>query len=202
MSILLSTQLNISGSNPSVVTGSPGTGGVTQYFPVGNTSPGIPSNFTPVNNGYIAPPGNNAVNGQIIRVKAAGDFTTGSQTPSPTVTVGLYGVTFAGNTPSGTPTISSTAFISGVYFPSFGNSGGIYPWGLRVDLMGDTNSGLVQSTSGYLTMDGTALSFSPAVGLSNINMGVLVPFALVVGITLNTADPTAVANMYQFRLDF
>jgi hypothetical protein len=199
MAILISTSLPINGNNPVSVSGS-GIG--IKYFgnAASTSSSGVPSSLLPQNNGYIAPPGNNAANGQILSVRAGGDFTIGSGfTSSPNVTIGLYPATFTGNTPTGTPTVGATPFISGTFVGS-ANLGGVYPWSLRCDIMASNESGLAQSVSGYVAMDGTAGSFSSAVALTGVNMNTLLPFALVVGVTFSVSDANAEANMFQFAL--
>jgi len=203
MSTVITPQLSIGPNNPSQVATPIGfTGNPTGilYFPGGSTSSGIPAGLNSSSNGYISP--GSKANGQVITTKAAGDFTIGTLGgTSPAVTVGLYLATFAGNSAGGVVTINAYPIISGT-FAGTGDLEGYYPWGLSVDLMGTTNSGLVQAMSGYIVIDGVAGSFNPSVVTSQINMSSSIPFALVVGVTFSVADTAAQANMYEFRLSY
>ena len=205
MSIAIMPRLNIGPNNPSQVTtpaGFTGNPRAVLYFPGGpGSSAGVPAGLNSLSNGYISP--GPTANGQIIAAKAAGDFTIGipgSGIASPAVTLGLYIATFAGNNVGGAVTISATPLVSQILMAA-ADLGGFYPWGLSVDLMGTTNSGLVQAMSGYITIDGVAGTFAASVPLSNVNMSSPIPFALLVGITFSVADLAAQANMYEFSLN-
>jgi hypothetical protein len=202
--VVILPRLSINGGNPSQVSTPQGfTGNSTgiQYFPGGSGgSAGVPAGLNSLSNGYISPGPNQ--NGQIMTVKAAGDFTISPVvTSSPATTIGLYPVTFLPpNSPLGAPVIGS-AIVSQTLLGS-AELAGYYPWAFSVDLMGTNNSGLVQAMGGYIAIDGTAGTFSPSVILNGINMSSALPFALVVGITFSVRDYGAQANMYEFGLNF
>lgn len=183
-----------------------GTGIGTKYFP---TVPGASIGVASTNNGYLLVPANNVVNGQRMAVRATGNFAVGDITGAcPTVTIGLYPVTFTGGL--STASIGATAIISQVSTLQ-ANINALYPWALNADLSGDTGSGLVQALSGSIVCDGVAGSFSAALvtGLTKINFapgstlpasGQVAPFGLVVGVTFSISEAGNTANMYQFDL--
>jgi hypothetical protein len=191
------SNLNVGGSIP-VSLG--GTGIQTKYFPLpsGVVPPSISA--TSGLNGIIVPHGNNVNNGQILRVRTAGDFAIGNDAPtaSPAVTLALYPVTFVGLI----PIIGSTAVVSQVVAGASVKIPGGQPWVLSADLMCTSLSGLVSLVSGYINMDGTAGTVTPGLvsGLSGIDMSSPLPFGLVVGFTFSVSDPFAIANMYQFGI--
>lgn len=187
--------LLLNGLNPVTVGG---TGTAIKYFP---NVPGASIGVASTKNGYLYCPGVGKANAQRLTVRASGNFTIGTPgggVASPAVTVGLYPVTFSGNTPAGTPTIGS-AIVSQI-LAAANDSFGYYPFALDVDLQGDNLSGIVQSLAGNIVIDGTAGSFSTAAILSSVNMLAPVPFAFVVGVTFSVSDSLASANLYQFDL--
>lgn len=185
--------LLLNGLNPVTVGG---TGTAIKYFP---NVPGASIGVASTKNGYLYCPGVGKANAQRLSVRASGNFTAGNgSNTSPAITVGLYPVTFAGNVPSGTPTIGS-AVISQI-FAAASDLIGYYPFSLSADVQGDNTSGIVQSLSGNIAIDGSAGSFSNAAILSSVNMLAPVPFAFVVGVTFSVSDSLASANLYQFDL--
>ena len=187
--------LLLNGLNPVTVGG---TGTAIKYFP---NVPGASIGVASTKNGYLYCPGVGKANAQRLTVRASGNFTIGTPgggVASPAVTVGLYPVTFSGNTPAGTPTIGS-AIVSQI-FAAASDLIGYYPFALNADVQGDNTSGIVQSLAGNIVIDGTAGSFSTAAILSSVNMLAPVPFAFVVGVTFSVSDSLASANLYQFDL--
>src|SRR4029077_10810347 len=193
------TNFLINGLNPVSVGG---TGTTVKYFP--NASGNFTSGVTPssVKNGYLFVPDSGKVNNQRLAVRASGNWTVGTgATSSPATTIGLYPVTFAGNVPTGTPTIGAAIISQQLAGASEGGAPGtFYPWALTADLAGDNTSGIVTALGGSIVMDGVAGSFSVANVLTGVNMLSAVPFALLVGVTFSVSDPGALANMYQFDL--
>ena len=179
-----------------------GTGVGIKYFP---TVPGASIGVASTNNGYLLVPANNVVNGQRMSVRATGNFAVGDITGAcPTVTIGLYPVTFTGGL--STASIGATAIISQVSALQ-ANINALYPWALSVDLAGDSGSGLVQQLSGAIVIDGvnTNLTAGLVTGLSKINFGALpqgqtAPFGLVIGVTFSISEAGNTATMYQFDL--
>ena len=177
-----------------------GTGVGIKYFP---TVPGASIGVNSPNNGYLLVPANNVVNGQRTAVRATGNFAVGDITGAcPTVTIGLYPVTFVGNVAS----VGATAILSAVSTLQ-ANINALYPWALIADLAGDSGSGLVQQLSGAIVIDGvnTNLTAGLVTGLSKINFGALpqgqtAPFGLVVGVTFSISEAGNTATMYQFDL--
>jgi hypothetical protein len=188
--------LLLNGLNPVTVGG---TGTAIKYFP---NVPGASIGVASTKNGYLYCPGVGKANAQRLSVRASGNFTIGNlgggSNASPAVTVGLYPVTFSGNTPAGTPTIGS-AVISQI-FAAASDLIGYYPFALSADVQGDNTSGIVQSLAGNIVIDGTPGSFSTTAILSSVNMLAPVPFAFVVGVTFSVSDSLASANLYQFDL--
>lgn len=192
------TNLLINGVSPVTVGG---TGITVKYFP---KAPGASIGVASSSNGYLYAPDSLKLNGQQFQVKAAGNFTVGSgAASSPIVTVALYPVTFAGNVPSGTATISATPVVS-QSLAAASDLVGYYPWAIRADLMGDNNSGILQLITGNAAIDGINTNNNPtasATVLSGVNFNSPVPFAFVVGVTFSVSDPGALANMYQFYME-
>jgi hypothetical protein len=197
------TNLLANGVTGSVVGGS---GTAIKYFP---SIPGSSIGVVSTNNGYLLLPGSNSVNGQRLAVRATGNFAVGDLTgPCPAVTIGLYPVTFTGGL--STASIGSTAIISAVSTTQ-ANISAVYPWALTVDLAGDSASGLVQTLSGAIVIDGVSTSATAGLtsGLTKINFapgttlpasGQVAPFGLVVGVTFSVSDTGNTATMFQFDL--
>ena len=173
--------------------------------------PGASIGVASTKNGYVYCPDNGQANGQRMQAIASGDFTIGGgpNFTSPAVTVALYFVTFAGNVPAGLATIGgqtvapytgATTLITQTFVGSSDVLAAGYPWALSVDLMGSQNSGLVQTLSGSIAIDGVAGSFSASVPGSGINFNSAIPFALVVGVTSSVSDTSFLANMFEFQL--
>jgi len=183
-----------------------GTGITTKYFPA---VPGASIGVASVNNGYLLVPANNAVNGQRLAIRATGNFAVGDITGAcPTVTIGLYPVTFTGGL--STASINSTAILSAVVTAQT-NINALYPWALTADLAGDSGSGLVQVLSGAVVADGvnTSATAGLVTGLTKINFapgaslpssGQVAPFGLVVGVTFSISEAGNTATMYQFDM--
>jgi hypothetical protein len=177
-----------------------------KYFPfVPGSSIGVNSS----NNGYLLIPAGNIVNGQRISVRGTGNFAVGDLTgPCPSVTIGLYPVTFTGGL--STASIGSTAVLSAVSTTQ-ANVNAVYPWAFIVDMEGDTASGLVQTLSGAIVIDGvnTNATAGLTTGLTKINFapgtslppsGQVAPFGLVVGVTFSVSDAGNTATLFQFDI--
>lgn len=195
------------GLNPVTVGG---TGTTIKLFP---QLPGASIGVASTKNGYLYAPDNMEANGQRLFVHASGNFTIGniaSGSSSPNVTVALYGVTFAGNLPSGAVTVGgqtvapytgATAIISQTFNGSSDLVAAGYPWSFELSLEGDNTSGILQAYNGAIAIDGVAGTFSASAALSSINFNSPVPFALVVGVTFSVSDANASANMYEFQME-
>jgi hypothetical protein len=195
------TNLQVNGAQGVTVGG---TGTSQKFFPF---IPGASIGVNSSQNGYLLIPAGNIVNGQRLSVRATGNFAVGDLTgPCPSVTIGLYPVTFTGGL--STASIGSTAVISAVSTLQ-ANINALYPWALIVDMAGDTGSGLVQTLSGAIVIDGvnTSATAGLTTGLTKINFapgttlpasGQVAPFGLVVGITFSVSDQGNTATMFQF----
>ena len=206
------TNLLLNGLSGLTVGGS-GTG--TKYWPL---QPGASIGVNSTKNGYLYIPGNGASNGQRLSVRATGNFQVGYGTACPNVTIGLYSVTFAGNVPSGTPTINATPVLISSSITAQTADQIAYPFSLVCDLAGDgtgtagpgnigdvvnTNgSGLVQTLSGAIVVDGVNTNATAGLtsGLTGINFSSSVPFALLMGITFSQSDSGNSATLFQFDL--
>jgi hypothetical protein len=207
-------QLPCNGNNPIQLVGSLasfnifGTG--IRYFP---KAPGISINSSNVvilganaissGIGFLTVPGNGRANGQRLTVRAGGDFTIGNTGgPSPAVTIGLYPVSYNQFGPAFIQILFFDPIVSQTFAAS-SDLGGYYPWNLIADFSGNSNSGLVQTLSSSIAIDGVAGSPSPnglVAGLSQINMSAPTPFGFVLGVTFSTQDFSTIANLYQFDL--
>jgi hypothetical protein len=187
-----------------------GLGGTVKYFPrntaYGNgatwlTNPGTPSSSSPA--GFLAVPGNNQLDGQNFTVFVGGNFLPAANATSETVTVGLYGVTGSTTSPSYTLLASTGAYAPGV-------DGIYYSFGFQVNLLGDSNSGVVGGN--YLAVvNGQEANGSPTntvntlTGINfntgNPGLGAGIPFGLVVGVTFGASNVNNSANLYQFSLE-
>ncbi|MGA8984352.1 MAG: hypothetical protein WB470_16870 [Candidatus Acidiferrales bacterium] len=187
----MSTVMQVGPSNPSTVGG---LGTNFKYFPA---TPGASIGVPSLNNGYLPIPGNNVSNGQSFTVRAAGNFAVGDVTSA--VRMSLFPVTFISN--------FSTASI--VPVPVFSliavglaNINTPYPWMLRIDLCGDTGSGLVQAQAAFGLMDGQTGGTPSSIvsGLSGINFSNSIPYGLVIGVAFTESNAGNTANCYQFGL--
>ena len=195
------TNLQVNGASGVTVGG---TGISIKYFPF---IPGASIGVNSSNNGILLLPGSNSVNGQRLTVRGTGNFAVGDLTgPCPSVTIGVYPVTFTGGL--STASIGSTAILSAVSTTQ-ANVNAVYPWAFIVDLEGDSGSGLVQTLSGAIVIDGvnTNATAGLTTGLTKINFapgttlpasGQVAPFGLVVGITFSVSDQGNTATMFQF----
>ena len=96
-----------------------GSGSTVKIFP---TAPGASIGVASTKNGYVYIPGNGAVNGQRLAVRATGTFSTLGEV-SPTVTLGLYAYTFVGTV--------GTLIVTPVYSQALagsGDAGNVAPW--------------------------------------------------------------------------
>lgn len=188
---------SINGANPSTVGG---TGTAQKYFPnLPGPSIGV-SNLTPSSTsaaGQLLVPGSSRLNGQEFVVKASGNFLVGTGGGSSTVQFKLSANTGTVASPSYTVIAQSTAFATEALDNTY------YPWNMSVVLEGDTLSGIVQGTQGWL-MDGT-VNVSPVTGLtanlSGVSFGPEPPFGLVISVTFGTSESGNAANMYRFSIE-
>lgn len=187
----MSTAMQISSSNPATVGG---LGTNFKYFPA---TPGASIGVPSLNNGYLPIPGNNVYNGRSFTVRAAGNFAVGDVTSA--VRINLYPVTFVNNW--------STASIVPVQIYSLiavglANTNTPYPWMLRIDLCGDTGSGLVQAQAAFGLMDGQTGGTPSSIvsGLSGINFGSSIPYGLAIGVAFSVSNAGNTASCYQFGL--
>ena len=193
------TNLLINGLNPVSVGG---TGTAVKYFP---TVPGASIGVASTKNGYLYIPGNGEANGQILDVRASGNFTIGvpgGGVASPAVTVALYSATFLNGNPGSTVTINATPVLTATFAAA---SDVLPPYGFSLDarIICESGSGLARLVWGHTEIDGSAVVTAGGLisGLTGINMSQSVPFALLVGVTFSVSDAQASANLYQFDLE-
>lgn len=187
-----------------------GSGSTVKIFP---TAPGASIGVASTKNGYVYIPGNGAVNGQRLGVRATGTFSTLGEV-SPTITLGLYAYTFVGTV--------GTLVVTPVYSQALtgsGDAGNVAPWALTADIEGDgllanpnlpfnavsntiTGSGLVQLLSASSVMDGVSATGSAGLvsGLTNIGFNAPIPFGLAIGFTFSGTGSSQTATMLQFDL--
>ena len=186
---------SINGANPTTVGG---LGAAIKYF--GNLpgpSIGV-SNTTPSSTsaaGQLLVPGNNQLNGQPFTVIAAGNILAGSGGASESITVAIYANTGTVSTPTYT-TLATGAFAA----EAFDNVA--YPFYIKVDLCGDTQSGIVQGTQ-LVVIDNVVETATAALthALTGINFATNPPFGLVCGVTFATTETGNSANLYRFSIE-
>jgi hypothetical protein len=186
----------VNGLNPSVVSAASSS---VQYFPrLLGTSIGVQSVAPSATSalGQLAVPGSSRLNAQQFSVVAAGTVVSGSGAPSETFTVRLYANTGTITSPSYTALTANTAVNLNPTVDGVANN-----WWLKVDLLGDSASGIVGGTqqfvySGVVEQATAALTNN----LSAINFATEPPFGLVVGVTFNSANSGNIAKLYQFQL--
>ena len=187
---------SINGANPSTVGG---TGTAIKYFPnlpgpsigVANTTPSSTSS-----SGQLLVPGNNQLNGQPFSVLASGNITAGSGGGSTTITVAIYANTAAvGVTPSYT-TLATGSFAAEVV------DGVAYPFSIKMELEGDSGSGIVQGTQ-FVLIDNVVETATAAIShaLTGINFATNPPFGLVCGVTFGTSESGNSASLYRFSIE-
>lgn len=187
-------QTNQTGYNTSAVLTSFGST-ATQYFPPASNVQATATNKI----GYVVVPGSNVANGKRFSVRATGNFEVGGNVGCPSFHLGLYGVTFDSNGAS--PAIISTAAASQIgtgqnAYNTF------YPWALRADFVGDSNSGLLQNLGGWTCIDGVAASVTAGLvtGFSKLNFANSTPLGFVVGISFGVVETGNNSTMTQFAL--
>lgn len=184
----------VNGLNPSVVGG---TGTAVKYFPrllgssigVESVAPSATSS-----NGQLVVNGFSELNAQWFKVSVGGDILSGVADSSVTVEVALYANTAAlGVAPSYTKIATTGALTAPLANTS-------YAFGLDVDLLGDTASGVVRGFQRGIFGANNIASASLTNNLSSINMGSQAPFGLVVGVTFGSSDAGNSANLRQFQI--
>ena len=186
---------SINGANPSTVGG---TGTAIKYFPnlpgpsinVNNTTPSATSAA-----GQLLVPGNNQLNGQPFTVLASGNILAGSGGGSTTITVAIYANT--GTVASPTYTTLGTGAFSAEVLDNVA-----YPFSIKLDMEGDTLSGIVQGTQQVL-IDNVVETSTAALthALTGINFATNPPFGLVCGVTFGTSESGNSANLYRFSIE-
>lgn len=184
----------VNGLNPSVVGG---TGTSVKYFPrLLGTSIGVESVAPSAtsSNGQLVVNGFSELNAQWFKVSVGGDILSGVADSSVTVEVALYANTAAlGVAPSYTKIATTGALTAPLANTS-------YAFGLDVDLLGDTASGVVRGFQRGIFGANNIASASLTNNLSSINMGSQAPFGLVVGVTFGSSDAGNSANLRQFQI--
>ena len=184
----------VNGLNPSVVGG---TGATVKYFPrllgssigVESVAPSATSS-----NGQLVVNGFSELNAQWFKVSVGGDILSGVADSSVTVEVALYANTAAlGATPSYTKIATTGALTAPLANTS-------YAFGLDVDLLGNTASGVVRGFQRGIFGANNIASASLTNNLSSINMGSQAPFGLVVGVTFGSSDAGNSASLRQFQI--
>lgn len=208
------TNLLINGLNPVTIGG---TGTALKIFPY---VPGASIGTTSPKNGVLFVPGNGEANGQRMSIRATGNVTVVGDATSPTITIGLYPVTFSGALGNLVGVVGSTALASAAFAGT--ENAAISPWAISVDLSADGiaqqlpnspvppqtgGSGLGQVLSAAIVMDGINGVISPsapsvfngAAGAA-INMNAPIPFGLAVGVTFSISSSGNSASLFQFDL--
>jgi len=203
----VSVSYAINGANP-VTVGGAGTG--IKYFPnvpaasawlsgTAGVNAAVTSNqigSTPSstnNNGGLLVPGRSVLNAQQFSVLASGNILFGTGEVSTTGKVGMY----LSNVASGVAPAYQTLIELTLTNQALDNT--YYPWSLRVDFEGDTQSGILSLVkSGQI--NGTVTTPTQVTALTGISFATEPAFTLVVGVTFGTSDAGNSANMYQFQL--
>jgi len=184
----------VNGLNPSTVGG---TGTAVKYFPrllgssigVESVAPSATSS-----NGQLVVNGFSELNAQWFKVSIGGDVLSGVSDSSVTVEVALYANTAAlGAAPSYTKLATTGALTAPLANTNFA-------FGLDVDLLGDTASGVVRGFQRGIFGANNIASASLTNNLSGINMGSQAPFGLVVGVTFGSSDAGNAASLRQFQI--
>lgn len=188
--------LLINGANPVTVGGSSTS---VQYFPA---LPGASIGVTSANYGWIAVPGSNRANGQVLSVRAVGNAIAPNDGTSPTFTVGLYATlnpTILSNSMN-LPSSPSIVTLATQTHAAAGLGIVAFPWQFTATLNADNTSGLLQTVSSAL-IDGTLEGPTAGTTQSGVNMAASIPFALVIGVTFSQSSSANSASMYQFILE-
>ena len=184
----------VNGLNPSTVGGS---GATPKYFPrllgssigVESVAPSATSS-----NGQLVVNGFSQLNAQWFKVSVGGDVLSGVSDSSVTVEVALYANTAAlGAAPSYTKIATTGALTAPLANTNFA-------FGLDVDILGDTASGVVRGFQRGIFGANNIASASLTNNLSGINMGSQAPFGLVVGVTFGSSDAANAASLRQFQI--
>jgi hypothetical protein len=192
----MSTVLNnyqISGAFPSTVGG---VGSTAKYFPAPSGQIGVTGSTPSATSaaGQLLVPGNNRLNAQIFEVYAAGNFEVGSGGACPSVTIDIQANTGTVASPSyhtlATSGAITTQNLDGVF----------YPWYFKLELEGDSASGLLQGR--YVGAVNDVLIASTIIGstLSGLNFATEPVFGLVARVTFSVSEAGNSANMYQFLI--
>lgn len=145
------------------------------------------------NAGGLQVPGNNELNGQLLRVTASGNILFGSGEASTTGKVGLY---LSKDLSTATPTYNTLIELT---LSNQAQDSVYYPWSLVADLQGDTLSGILSIVkSGQ--MNGTVTTPTQVTALTGISFATDPAFVLVVGVTFGASNAGNSANMYQFQV--
>jgi len=184
----------VNGLNPSTVGG---TGTAVKYFPrllgssigVESVAPSATSS-----NGQLVVNGFSELNAQWFKVSIGGDVLSGVADSSVTVEVALYANTAALNV---APSYTKLATTGALTAPLAGTN---FAFGLDVDLLGDTASGVVRGFQRGIFGANNLASASLTNNLSGINMGAQAPFGLVVGVTFGSSDAANAGSLRQFQI--
>ena len=183
----------VNGLNPSTVGGA---GSTVKYFPrlfggfnVESIAPSATSNA-----GQLTVPGMSELEAQWFTVLVGGSILSGVADSSVTAKVSLYAQTAAlGATPSYTE-IATTGFFTA---PLEQTS---YAYGLKVDLLGSTKSGVVRGFQSGIFGANNIAAGNLTNNLSSISMASSQPFGLVVGVTFSNSDAGNSASLNQFQI--
>ncbi len=193
MAVLNDFQVN--GLFPSIVGG---LGTPVKYFPrllgasigVQSVAPSAASAA-----GQLVVPGNYELNGQWFGVLAAGYILAGNSDSSTNVEVALYAQI---STTLTSPIYTKIATTGAVAMP-YSNT--YYSWGLKVQLIGETLSGVVRGLQKSVVGSATWSSEATlTANLSSVNFGSATPFGLVVGVTFTQSDAKNSAGLLQFQI--
>jgi len=184
----------LNGLNPSTVGG---TGTAVKYFPrLLGSSIGVESVAPSATsaNGQLVVNGFSELNAQWFRVQIGGEIVSVVSDSSVTAEIALYANTAA----LGAAPVYTKIATTGALTAPLANTA--FAFGLDVDLLGDTASGVVRGFQRGIFGANNLASASLTNNLSGINMGSQAPFGLVVGVIFGSSDTGNSASLRQFQI--
>lgn len=197
------TQLLINGANPVTVGG---TGTAVKYFPA---APGASIGAASNSYGFIFVPGASRANGQIVEVRASGNFICPpADATSPAVTIGLYASfnllpgrvnpSSLVNSASLSPALAISTLAS--YQEPAATPGVVaVPWKLKASLNADNDSELLQGDYS-IQVDNGSLQTGAITSVAGVLMSQDIPFGLLIGVTFSQTGAGNLAKMFEFGM--
>jgi hypothetical protein len=183
-----------------------GTGIAVKYFPrpLGSSIGVLPTTPSATNaNGSMQVPGINALNGQKWTINARGTVYTDPTIACPTVTVAVYAVTgwgTLGQLPNN-PVYTAIASTGGLTGGSLALND--EPFSIEAVVDCTTASGLLEGIQTVI-YNNVLVNSTPKVlsaSVTGINMGAVIPFSLVVGVTFSISGANNLATLTEFDID-